>query len=331
MLIKTPQFWKKRNLISFTLLPFSILYYLVLKIRNLIIKPYKISKPVICVGNFIAGGSGKTPVAMALGKLLQQIISESENPNYKFAYLSSGYKGKSLAFQEVDRIIHTSKEVGDEPLLLSEISQTFVAKNRLFGAKKIDLMEELKTIILDDGMQNNSLKKDLTIAVVDGNIGFGNGFMIPAGPMRQDFETDYKKVDFVVFVGQPKENLVQKFRNKKVVFADLKAKNLQDFTNNQVIAFCGLAYPDKFFSFLEKQSIEIVQKISFPDHYDYKNSDLLELIKIAESKNAKLVTTKKDWIKFSQDFKERISYLDVELKFIDEGFITEELKRIIKL
>ncbi|MBM5783015.1 MAG: tetraacyldisaccharide 4'-kinase [Pelagibacterales bacterium] len=331
MLIKTPKFWAKRNYISFVLLPFSILYYLVLKIRNLTIKPCKISKPVICIGNFIAGGAGKTPVAMAIGKLLQQIISESEKPNYKFAYLSSGYKGKSLAFEEVDRRIHTSKEVGDEPLLLSEISKTFVAKNRLFGAKKIDLIEELKTIILDDGMQNNSLKKDLTIAVVDGNIGFGNGFMIPAGPMRQDFETDYKKVDFVVVVGKPKEDLLQKFVNKKVVFAELIANNLESFADMKVIAFCGLAYPDKFFSFLEKQSVNVVQKISFPDHYDYKNSDLLELIKIAESKNAKLITTKKDWIKFSQDFKERISYLDVELKFIDEGFVSQELKRIIKL
>lgn len=301
------------------------------EIKNLRIKPYKISKPVICIGNFIAGGSGKTPVAIAVGKLLQKLVAQNNNSDFKFSYLSSGYKGGGEKFQRVVQEKHSAKKVGDEPLILSEVATTFVAKKRLFGAQEIDKIKEIKAIILDDGMQNNSLRKDLTIAVIDGNVGFGNGFLIPAGPMRDVFETDLAKIDFAVVVGDAKEEVIAKLKDKKIVHARLTANNLQEFMNCKLIAFCGLAYPEKFFSFVEKQGANIVQRISFSDHYAYSDSDLRKLLKLAENKKAQLVTTKKDWIKFSQDFKEKISYLDVELKFADEDFVMAELKRVIGL
>lgn len=331
MLIKTPQFWIKKNFISYALLPFSLLYFLVVKIVNCNSKNYRISKPVICVGNFIAGGSGKTPVAIALGKLLNEIIEQNQNKNFKFVYLSRGYKNAGLKFSEVCAKQHDAKNVGDEPLILSEIATTFVAKNRLFGAKEIEKMQEIKAIILDDGMQNDSLKKDFTIAVVDGNIGFGNGFLIPAGPMRQTFKMGYKKADCVVIIGEAKPEIIAKLADKKIIYADLEAKNLANFLNQKLIAFCGLAYPNKFFSFLEKQNCNIVKKVSFPDHYDYKNVDLEGLIATAQKSQAQLVTTKKDWIKFPPEFKSKISYLDVELKFVDEKFVISELKKLIGL
>ena len=194
MPLKTPKFWGKKNIISFALLPFSFLYFIGMMLDRIFTKSEKISKPVICIGNLIAGGSGKTPVAMAIGKILKE-------EGLEFAFLSSGYKGKGSNFISLKEGEHCHQTVGDEPLLLNEISQTYVAKNRLFGAQKIDKIDDIKAIILDDGMQNKSLQKDLTIAVIDGKIALGNELLIPAGPMRQPLNMGLKDADLIVIIG----------------------------------------------------------------------------------------------------------------------------------
>ena len=153
--LKTPSFWKKITLLSIILIPFSLIYLGLFHLKNLFKKTHKISKPVICIGNLIAGGSGKTPVAMAIGKILQESST-------RFAYLSRGYRGSNVEFLRVEKgSKEDAKKVGDEPLLLAQIATTFVTKERVFGAKKICKMSEFKAIILDDGMQNNSLHNHL--------------------------------------------------------------------------------------------------------------------------------------------------------------------------
>ena len=322
-MLKTPQFWTKKNLASFALLPFSLIYLCGFYLVKFFTKPVKISKPVICIGNLIAGGSGKTPTAIAIGKVLNEMSAD-------FAFLSRGYMNdgsKFLMLRKYDN--HRAEQVGDEPMLLMETATTFVSKNRLFGAKQIDAMNKFKMIVLDDGMQNNSLHRDLTILVVDGKIGFGNNFLIPAGPMREPLRAGLKKADFVVLVGDPKKDLLKKLAGKTVVKANIIPLNLAKFSGKKLIAFCGLAFPQKFFSLLTQNGLEVIETHGFADHHIYKAFEVENLYKIASEKNAILVTTKKDWVKFPAALQEKVSYLDIELEFENKELVKKLLRKFL--
>ncbi|MBP7710185.1 MAG: tetraacyldisaccharide 4'-kinase [Rickettsiales bacterium] len=322
-MLKTPKFWTEKNLISCALLPASWLYFLGFLVVKFFTKTTKISKPVICIGNVIAGGSGKTPTAIAIGKILHEMSAD-------FAFLSRGYMSDGSSFLQLQKDGNNqASQVGDEPMLLIETAPTFVATNRLFGAKQIEKNSAFKMVVLDDGMQNDSLFRDYTILVVDGKIGFGNDFLIPAGPMRETLAMGLKKTDLVVVIGEAEEKLLQKFVGKKLARAKIIPTNLNDFLGKKLVAFCGLAYPQKFFSLLEKNGVELVESIGLPDHYLYRDVDLEALCKIAAEKNASLVTTKKDWMKFSPNFQKKISYLNIELEFEDKELIKSELKKFL--
>ncbi len=324
MLIKTPQFWQKRNFISRALLPLSLLYLAVSTLINFSRKSQKISKPVICIGNLTVGGSGKTPVALAIGEILHEL-------GVNFAYLSRGYGAKEIKFGFVEKNSTKAREAGDEPLLLAQIAPTFIAKNRLNGAKAIDAMPEFSAVLIDDGMQNNSLQKDILILVIDGKIQFGNRFIFPAGPLRQGIKNGLKKADFVVVVGEIDEKLQKILAQKKVVKAEIIAKNLHEFTERKLIAFCGLAYPEKFFSFLENVKLNVIETKSFPDHHFYDKIELEKLLETAQQKGSWLITTKKDWVKFAPEFQAKIKFLDIDLEFANKEFIKSELRKILKL
>ncbi len=328
MQFKTPKFWTKINLTSLALLPLSLIYFVVTFLISFFQKTYTVSKPVICVGNLIAGGSGKTPTAIALGKILREI---TDKENFEFAFLSTGYMGDGAKFVALREGKHVAKNVGDEPMLLTQTAPTFVAKNRLFGAKQIDNMKKIKAIILDDGMQNNSLYKDLVIMVVDGKIAFGNNLLIPAGPMRETLSSGLKKADLVVVIGEVNSDLEKKLSGKKIIQAHLKTTNLEKFFNKKLLAFCGLAYPQKFFSLIKNNNLQLIEEKSFPDHYSYLNADLEELCKTAKEKGLELITTKKDWVKFPPIFQNQIPYLDVELEFLDKELLIDELQKVIKI
>jgi tetraacyldisaccharide 4'-kinase len=157
--VKAPKFWQKKSFISYSLLPLSYLYRLAGFLHYLFTIPKKISKPVVCIGNVVAGGSGKTPIAIKIGEMLQEL-------NYDFAYLSRGYGGSINDFTLVDKKLHSALEVGDEPLLLAEIFSTYIANNRVLAAEKIASMTNKKLIIMDDGLQNPSIIKDFSILVI---------------------------------------------------------------------------------------------------------------------------------------------------------------------
>lgn len=323
-MLKTPDFWTKKNLYSLILLPLSAIYFVGFFLIKILSKPQKISKPVICVGNIIAGGAGKTPTAIAIGKILNEM-------GINFAFLSRGYMNdgsKFLMLRNHDN--NKAEQVGDEPLLLINIATTFIAKNRLFGARQIENMKDFEAIVLDDGMQCNKLKRDFTILVVDGQIGFGNDFMIPAGPMREPLFTGLPKTNLVILVGDPKPGLMKKLSGKKIIQARIFPTNLEKFNGKKLIAFCGLAYPQKFFSLLEANNLEVIETRSFSDHYHYQTSDLEELYQASENKGATLITTRKDWVKFPKFFQDKINHLDVEMTFDDPQLVREELQKIFK-
>lgn len=324
MKIKTPKFWREINLFSLLLLPLSFIYLLGFLINKFFTKTHKISKPVICVGNLIAGGSGKTPTAIAIGEILNEL-------SVNFAFLSRGYMGDGSQFLMLYKEDGSKPDqVGDEPLLLVDTAPTFVSKNRLFGALQIEAMNKFSAIVLDDGMQNDSLHRDFTIMVIDGKIAFGNGFLIPAGPKREPLFLGLKKADLIVIIGKANEDLLKQLQNKKIIHANLLVKNLEDFLGQQLIAFCGLAYPQKFFDILENKGLEVIETQGFPDHHSYVSYELEKLCELAKIKNATLITTKKDWIKFPKVFQNKIAYLDVFLEFEDKETVKNLLKNIIK-
>jgi len=337
MLLKTPKFWLQKNFIAYALWPLSLVYLGCTKIIKFLQSPQKCRKPIICVGNLTMGGSGKTPVALALGKILREM-------NINCAYLSKGYGGHSdLVFVNEKS---TARMVGDEPLLLAEIAPTFIAKNYICGAQEIVRNNIAQLIIMDDGMQNNLLKKDFLIVVIDGQIKFGNNFLFPAGPLRESVYKGLSKADLIIVLGKINQNLRDIFQNinqefqknypnsannifdKKIIQANLKTKNLTNFSNQKLIAFCGLAYPQKFFSYLENQGLKLANSYEFPDHYFYKISELEHLLQQAKMQNAKLITTKKDWIKFPRNFQKQIDYLEVELEFEDKNLLIEKLRQL---
>lgn len=276
---------------------------------------------MICIGNLTMGGSGKTPVALALGKILREM-------NIEFAYLTRGYGSKGNKFGFVEKNSRVA-EVGDEPLLLAEMAPTFIAKDRLKGAQEITKMPKIKAILMDDGMQNHSLQKDLLSIVVDSRVQFGNGFLFPAGPLREPLSSGLKKADFVVLVGENDEKLQKKMAAKKILQAKIIAKNAHEFSHQKLLAFCGLAHPEKFFSYLEAQGLDVVGSHPFPDHHFYNKIELDQLVEIAQKQNAKLITTKKDWVKFAPIYQEKIEFLDVELSFVNQALVRQELKKIL--
>lgn len=327
MSIKTPKFWRKKSLISLILLPMGEIYWIMSNIAWKLKTPRQVEGvKVVCVGNLTLGGAGKTPTAIAIGKALK---AKSIN----FAYLSSGYKGAAVDFCEV-KIDSDHEFVGDEPILLSEVAPTFVCKDRYAALKRLkDLGYEL--VILDDGMQNNSVKKDFLLTVVDGKSKFGNGFLFPAGPLRQTIRSGLRMADSIVVVGEVDEYLMKKIEKckalDKLTRVATSSPDAKKYKGKKLFAFCGLGYPEKFFSFLTELGLDVVRRKSFFDHYNYKNSDLDSLLERAKKEGLELVTTKKDWIKFSEKYRKEISFLGIDFTFEQEGGIIEEIVKITKV
>ena len=327
-MVKTPQFWlHKKSLISLILLPLSQLYKIGFLLKKNLVKTQKVDLPIICIGNIIAGGAGKTPLALALGEFFK------EN-NFEFCYLTRGYKSKNNKVLMVENVGQFKvEEIGDEAKLLAEIAPTCVAKNRYLGYQKIAENKKFRAIIMDDGLQNFQLEYDIKILVIDSKIAFGNQRLIPSGPMRQSLKEIAKKIDLFVIIGQKnkqiEEQILQNNSQAKILSAQISTSNLDKFINKNIVAFCGIAYPQKFFDFIKNCGLNLVETNIFADHYHYKNEDLEKLCEYALKNNLKLITTKKDWVKFPQNFQEKIDYLDIKLDFDDKILIKNLLEKII--
>jgi tetraacyldisaccharide 4'-kinase len=258
-------------------------------------KPYRSPLTVICVGNFTAGGSGKTPLALLLAKL---VAEENREP----WFLSRGYGGRLQGPVCVNPARHSASDVGDEPLLLARTAPTVIARNRREGAETIEaLASKNAVIIMDDGLQNPVLAKDLSIAVVDARRGFGNGHVIPAGPLRAPLAVQINLADLIELTGQGSSadvSIVRKLRaltTAPIVSAQTRAEDsAAKFLGQKVIAFAGIANPDRFFSTLGFLGAEIVERRAFADHHVFSEAEARDLIETAERTGAVLVTTEKD-------------------------------------
>ena len=321
--MRAPEFWHddRGQLAPHLLAPLSAVFVAAARLRARATTPWRAPVPVICVGNLTVGGAGKTPTVLALAARLQAM-------GLRVGCLSRGYGGRWRGPVEVDTHRHTAREVGDEPLLLAEAAPTWVARDRKDGAR-VAIAEGVDVLLLDDGLQNRSLVHDLAFVVVDAGYGFGNGRLLPAGPLREPIAVGLARADVVVQMGADEAGLAPFLVGKAVLRAQLRAENAADVAGAAVIAFAGIARPAKFFAMLESAGAQPIEYRAFPDHHLYDAAELDALRRRRDGvPGAQLVTTAKDWVRLAPEWRAEVSVLTVSVAWEDEAALDRLLDRI---
>ena len=309
MKFKKPNFWdyKKPNIIAYLLLPLSYMLNFI-NFLNIKKKIKTQSIKTICVGNIYVGGTGKTPLAIKINQILN-------NLNFKTAFIKKDYYDQM-----------------DEQKILSVNGQLFCEKNRIDALKKA-INKNIDVAIFDDGLQDKELSYALTIVCFNIQSWIGNGLCLPSGPLRENLSS-LKKYDAVFLNGNGEEvltiqNIIRNIKpNLKVFEAQYIPINLEKLDLNQnYLVFSGIGNPDSFIKTLKKYNFKILKTLNFPDHYKYSDQDIVKIKETAKNLNAKVITTEKDYNRLNKLNSEGISYLKVELKVINEKELTNFLNR----
>ena len=263
--------------------------------------------PVICCGNATAGGAGKTTVALDLGQRLA-------NRGVAVHYLLRGYGGRLKGPVRVDPAVHTTVDVGDEALLLAAERPAWVSGDRCAGAQAA-VASGAQAIVMDDGLQNPTLEKDLSLLVIDGSYGFGNGRIIPAGPLREPVLAAARRAQAAVLIGEDETGALGQLPPMMPVLRArlVPGPEASMLAGQPVLAFCGIANPRKFFATLQEAGAVLAGRQAYADHYPYDEGDLRDLVAEAESLRAILVTTRKDFVRVPPTFRARVTVVTVAL------------------
>ena len=306
MKFKKPKFWNSINFLSIILLPFSLLTLVFNIFKSQVITENRFNIPIICVGNIFIGGTGKTPLSIYIYNLLK-------NKKFKPAIVRKYYPSHA------DEINFTK----------SKVRQFFSDRKRLESISKA-IIKKNNVIIMDDGMQDVSVNKDLSIMCFNSKDLIGNGFLLPAGPLREQL----KKVNSCrIAVINGKRNILFEKKLKSIsdsieIFqSKYEIKNLKRLRGKKILAFAGIGNPKNFFKLLRENGLKIKQEISFPDHYNYKKNEVENLMLLAKEKNLKLITTEKDYFRIKQLGFKKIDYVSVNLKIINFKNFEKELLR----
>jgi len=286
------------------LAPAAALYARAVERRFARTVPRRLPVPVVCVGNFTAGGTGKTPLSLLLAETAR---ARGRTP----AFLTRGYGGRLEGPLVVEPGVHRAADVGDEPLLLARSAPTVVALDRASGASLLNALPSPPTLVLmDDGLQNPSLATDAAIAVIDGTRGLGNGRVIPAGPLRARLSFQLGLVDAVVVNApdgrEPLPGLMDTLRRQlEVPVLEARTGPGDDtswLAGTGVVAFAGIGNPGRFFGLLRSLGAEPAAEVAFKDHHRWTERDARGLLALARDRQALLVTTEKDLVRLdSQD------------------------------
>ena len=312
--MRAPDFWRARTLFAKLLAPLGALYgaSIAFKARNT--RPFDPGIPVICVGNLTAGGSGKTPVAITIAEMLR---AKGHRPYF----LTRGYGGSEHGPAIATRG-HSAAVMGDEALLLARTAPTIVARDRAAGAR-LAREKDATVIVMDDGHQNFSLCKNLSLVVVDAETGFGNGYQIPAGPLREPVAQGLSRADAVILVGEGAPDLTG-FRGP-VLRAHLRPEGTA-FAGKTVFAFAGIGRPEKFVAALQACGANVTGSCFFADHHPYGEDELLQLRAVAG--DATLVTTEKDFVRLTTAQREGIRVLKIAAGLDEPAVMTGLLDSI---
>ena len=308
MKLKKPKFWdyKKPSLLSYILFPLSKLFEFISLIKIKKKKNFENIK-CICIGNIYLGGTGKTSLAIEIKKIL-------DKKNIKSCFIKKNYP---------DQI--------DEQILLSKFGKTFIHNSRIEALKKA-ILEKYEIAIFDDGLQDKSISYDLSFVCFNKKNLIGNGYLIPAGPLRENLKSlnRYKNV-FLNGTNENNENfkikLLKKFPDLNFYETNYKLLNLDEFNiNDNFVVFSGIGNHSTFLNMLIENKFKIIKDIEFPDHYNYSSRDVEKIYKIAKKNNSKILTTEKDFVKLKNEDKKNIKFTKISLEIIEIEKLKEKLK-----
>jgi len=304
-----PKFWDKNKVSFFSVLlfPVSLLIKILNFIKRYLTTTNQSSIPIICVGNIYLGGTGKTPLCI-------EIFSILKNLNMNPAFIRKKYD----SFQ-------------DEADLQKQVGPIYQNKKRIAAVKEA-IQNKVNIAILDDGFQDFSINKNLSIVCFNEKQWVGNGLIIPAGPLREDLSS-LKRANCVVINGKKNTDIENKIFSKnkeiKIFYTKYKPQNINEFKNKKIIAFAGIGNPENFFNLLKDNKIDVVEAIKFSDHHKYSDGELENLFNKTKENNAFLLTTEKDHFRINKNYKEKINFLKIETKIENRDQFIEELKKII--
>lgn len=310
--MQAPAFWSEDSIVSRLLSPIGCAYGYAAAARSRRARPAHIDRPVICIGNLVAGGAGKTPVALAIAERLSM-------RDLKPHFLTRGYGGRIAGPQRVEPSRHGAADVGDEALLLARCATTWISRDRAAGARAAE-RDGADVIVMDDGLQNHGLAKDLSLVVIDGEYGLGNGRVMPAGPLREFRQDGLARADGVVVLGSISAKTAAILPDAIPVF-EASLVPVGDFGKEapEVVAFAGIGRPGKFYDTLSDAGAQVVATRSFPDHHVYTTREIADLKALASRHNASLVTTEKDFVRLDPDIATEIEAFPVSVQWRDPG------------
>ena len=304
-----PKFWDKNQISFFSILlfPITLLIKVLSSFKHFLTKTYQCSIPIICVGNIYLGGTGKTPLCI-------EIFSILKNLNMNPVFIRKKYK----SFQ-------------DEVDLQKQIGPIYQNKRRIEAIKKA-IQNKANIAILDDGLQDFSINKNLSIVCFNEKQWIGNGLTIPSGPLREDLSA-LKRTNCVIINGDKnayiENKIFEKNREIKIFYTKYKPQNIGEFKNKKIIAFAGIGNPENFFDLLKGNKMDLVEEIKFSDHHKYSERELENLINKTKEDNTILVTTEKDYHRITENYKKNINFLKIKVEIENRNQFIDEIKKII--
>jgi len=304
-----PKFWDKNQIyfIAVLLFPISLLIKFLAFLKRSLTKTYQFSIPIVCVGNIYLGGTGKTPLCIEIFSILKNL-----NMNPVFV------RKKYSSFQ-------------DEIDLLKQTGPIYQNQKRINAIEEA-IQDNASIAILDDGFQDFSIKKNLSIVCFNEKQWIGNGLTIPSGPLRENLSA-LKRADCVIINGKKNKDIENKIfsENKeiKIFYANYKPQNINEFQNKKVVAFAGIGNPKNFFDLLKNNKFNIVETIEFPDHHKYSEKELENLLNKIKENNTILLTTEKDYFRIPESYKKNIGCLKIEIEIENKEQLIKEMKKII--
>ena len=304
-----PKFWENKNSIySIILIPISIIIQFTTMLKRILISPKKFKIPIICVGNIYLGGTGKTPVSI-------EIVNELKKRNRNPIIVKNYYRD----------------QLDEQRLIQKKINYLISSNNRMKGIQEAE-KKDFNVVILDDGFQDYSIKKDFNIICFHSNQSIGNGLVLPSGPLRENLKS-LDKVDAVIINGNKNDVLEKKIldiSNKiKIYYSKYIPSNIKQFQNKKLFAFAGIGNPKNFFELLKDNNLDIEKTLSFPDHHHFNKIELQKIIDESLKKNCEIITTEKDYLRIKDYGFTNIKYLEIDLQIYEKEKLFNQILKCL--